>query len=119
MRRSYSLLGEEKGDHLIRNWNVLFCSLFYQHFLTRKGFLPQLSAGASHSLFLRSSVELCDLSSVVGCLCALCNWDVCRCVQVKMYVIILPEGKPPCLLPEALRNSTVGAVCVTKIAAVS
>lgn len=37
----------------------------------------------------------------------------------KMYVITLLEGKPPSLLPEALRNGTVGAVCVIKIAAVS
>lgn len=35
----------------------------------------------------------------------------------KMYVITLLEGKPPSLLPEALRNSTVGAVCLIKIAA--
>lgn len=37
----------------------------------------------------------------------------------KMYVITFLEGKPPSLLPEALRNVTVGAVCVIKIAAVS
>lgn len=76
-------------------------SLAHQHFLKYEAFLPKLSAGAGHSVFLGSSCKLCGLSSVLVCLCTAPDHDGCRCGLSR-------QGERVCGAPAKRRQQQAG-----------